>query len=401
MDIFDATAEFNREIIGLPFPSRPQRLSTDRKTWTAEAVTEERDELLLARTVADEADAILDTMYFCGGRLYEMGITPGQSRAALELIHAANMQKKRGSLSKRPSSLGYDAIKPEGWVAPDLNKVLLDYDPSTQTPPLVLGQRTQAFQPARTYDAGDIVLVGNPGFATGGHVESLYRPDNNLPGNTYTFPDYPVYPSTLREATRLIDERYVFEVPVPKIILLGYARHGKDTVAEMLRDDYGYRFRSSSEFCAEHVVMPHMNAMLDRLGLGNVRYTSVKECYEDRVNHRQDWYDAITAYNTPDLSRLGREIFRENDLYCGMRNKRELWANKIRATADYVIWVDRSEHQPPEPTTSCTVEPWMADFVLDNNGTLDQLRTELEQLMEGLGVSRKASVTVDIETAVH
>ena len=32
----------------------------------------------------------------------------------------------------------------------------------------------------------------------------------------------------------------------PKLLIIGHARHGKDTVAEILRDTHGYDFVSSS-----------------------------------------------------------------------------------------------------------------------------------------------------------
>ncbi|MNL63682.1 hypothetical protein D3C87_1878370 [compost metagenome] len=51
---------------------------------------------------------------------------------------------------------------------------------------------------------------------------------------------------------------------------------------------------------------------------------------------------------------------------------------------DYAIWVDASDRLPPEDASSCTVEPWMADFVLDNNGTLEDLKLNLQQLMGSL-----------------
>ena len=51
---------------------------------------------------------------------------------------------------------------------------------------------------------------------------------------------------------------------------------------------------------------------------------------------------------------------------------------------DIVIWVDRSDHVEPEPSTSITVEEWMAQFTIDNNGSLDDLRFNIKQLMENL-----------------
>ena len=45
-----------------------------------------------------------------------------------------------------------------------------------------------------------------------------------------------------------------------KILIIGEARHGKDTVAEIMRDEYGMTFQSSSHFVCEKAVFPYMSA---------------------------------------------------------------------------------------------------------------------------------------------
>ncbi len=179
------------------------------------------------------------------------------------------------------------------------------------------------------------------------------------------------------------------EKPKPKVLLLGYGRHGKDTVAEMLRDDYGLSFTSSSMICTEKVMMPHFEAKRKKwhkeeakMGLlAPVFYTSPEECFADRHNHRQEWFDAIEQFNSPDKSALGRVIFRDHDVYCGLRSAREFAAIKNAGLYDVCIWVDALTRVNAEGRDSCTVEPWMADYVLDNNGTPEELRFNLRQLM--------------------
>lgn len=161
-----------------------------------------------------------------------------------------------------------------------------------------------------------------------------------------------------------------------KLLVIGYGRHGKDTVCEMLRDNYGYSFESSSRFCSKLFIYDQLK---EKYG-----YASDEECYADRHNHRAEWYDAICAYNVPDASRLGREIFQNNDIYCGLRNKREFHAMKNTGVFDYAIWVDRSDHLPPESKDSMSLEQWMADFTVDNNGSLEELRFNVDQLMSYL-----------------
>ena len=53
---------------------------------------------------------------------------------------------------------------------------------------------------------------------------------------------------------------------------------------------------------------------------------------------------------------------------------------------DYAIWVDRSEHLPPENKDSMSLEQWMADYTIDNNRDLNGLMFNTYQLMEQLKV---------------
>jgi hypothetical protein len=161
-----------------------------------------------------------------------------------------------------------------------------------------------------------------------------------------------------------------------KLLIIGHGRHGKDTVCEMLSNKYAYSFESSSQFCSKLFIFDQLK---EKYG-----YADEEECYADRHNHRAEWYDAICNYNVPDASRLGREIFRAHDIYCGLRNKREFFAMKNTGVFDYAIWVDRSDHLPPESKDSMSLEQWMADFIIDNNGSLDELTFNVDQLMSYL-----------------
>jgi dephospho-CoA kinase len=51
---------------------------------------------------------------------------------------------------------------------------------------------------------------------------------------------------------------------------------------------------------------------------------------------------------------------------------------------DYAIWVDRSDHLPLESKDSMSLEQWMADYTIDNNGTLDELYFNINELMHHL-----------------
>jgi dephospho-CoA kinase len=51
---------------------------------------------------------------------------------------------------------------------------------------------------------------------------------------------------------------------------------------------------------------------------------------------------------------------------------------------DYAIWVDRSDQLPQEDRSSMSLEIWMADYVIDNNGQLSDLRRNTRELMNML-----------------
>lgn len=159
-----------------------------------------------------------------------------------------------------------------------------------------------------------------------------------------------------------------------KLLVIGHARHGKDTVCEILRDDYGYNFISSSEFCAKLFIYEKLAPLHG--------YSSVEQCYNDRFAHRDEWYNLISEYCAVDPARLGKEIFAQYDIYCGLRNVREYHALREGGVFDYCVWVDRSEHLPLEPPTSMTLSSEHADFVIDNNGSLRELHEKVNYLIQ-------------------
>jgi hypothetical protein len=155
-----------------------------------------------------------------------------------------------------------------------------------------------------------------------------------------------------------------------KIFVIGHGRHGKDTVGEVIRDMTGLTFESSSMFCAEHVVTP----WLEKLG---ITYDSLEECYEDRVNHRVEWYNAIRAFNENDESKLSAAIFSDYDMYVGIRSRVEFLASKH--LSDLAIWVEAAERVPQVDPT-CKILAADCDIIIDNNGTEEELIERTERL---------------------
>lgn len=167
---------------------------------------------------------------------------------------------------------------------------------------------------------------------------------------------------------------------LPKLLILGYGRHGKDTVAEMIAEQYGFKFVSSSEFVGREV-------MWDNWGIA--KYPTFEDMFEDRVNHRVLWMEMISAFNTPDKTKTASTMIeRGYDLYVGMRRLDELQACQKAGIFDYVVWVDASDRLPPETgSMDITKDNCGADLFIDNNGPEEDLPALVAELMKSINVT--------------
>ena len=156
------------------------------------------------------------------------------------------------------------------------------------------------------------------------------------------------------------------------LLIIGHARHGKDTLAEIWDEVYGLRHQNSSMMCARIFIY---DALKDKYG-----YNSVEECFEDRVNHRQEWFEMISKYNSPDKSSIGTAIMSRVDCYTGMRCKQEIEACKAKGLFKLIIWVDASDRHGPEDPSSFDITEDDADIIIQNNGTLEEFREKAIRL---------------------
>ena len=76
---------------------------------------------------------------------------------------------------------------------------------------------------------------------------------------------------------------------------------------------------------------------------------------------------------------------------------REFHAIRNAGLCDFVIWVDRSDHLPAEDKSSNTLEPWMADYIIDNNDTLEQLYINVDQLYNYLNFGDYSDILEELE----
>ena len=156
------------------------------------------------------------------------------------------------------------------------------------------------------------------------------------------------------------------ENKTPKILVIGAARWGKDSLAEILNQEFGYTFESSSQAAA--------NIFLYDLLKDKYNYQTPEECFEDRINHRQEWYEAICEYNKDDKAKLAKGILKRSDCYVGMRDWEEIDECRRQGLFDLIVWVDASERLPNEDASSFNITKDCADIIIENNTDFEAFR---------------------------
>ena len=156
------------------------------------------------------------------------------------------------------------------------------------------------------------------------------------------------------------------------ILVLGYGNCGKDTAAEYWRDNFGMTFMSSSWAAGEIFIFDLLMKKYD--------YASKEECFADRRNRRDEWYDLICWYNKDDKTRLAREILSKTGAYIGMRDRPEVLECKKQNVFDIIIWIDAEERGGKESEDSCTVTKEDADIIITNNGTEAEFKEKLNKV---------------------
>lgn len=160
---------------------------------------------------------------------------------------------------------------------------------------------------------------------------------------------------------------------LPKLLVLGHGRHGKDTACEMIKE-LGYTYRPTSKLLSDLFIFDYLKETHG--------YKNSEDCYNDRHNHRSIWYKLIQDYCRDDLTRLGKQVFAQYNVYCGLRDFKQLDAMRKSQVFDYAIWVDRSSVVPQEPSTSMTIHQSMCDFMIDNNADTEHLKKNIVSILE-------------------
>lgn len=166
-----------------------------------------------------------------------------------------------------------------------------------------------------------------------------------------------------------------------KLLIVGHARHGKDTAAEMIQDQFGFSFESSSQTASRIFLFDKLKKKYG--------YKTPEECFEDRGKHRTEWYNEIYAYNKTDRARLAKDIIANADIYVGMRDTDEINECRKQGVFDMVIGVF-DPRKDLEPSASFNINLWeVSDIIISNAIGLTELRNKIK-LLEPLLFKKQA-----------
>jgi len=161
-----------------------------------------------------------------------------------------------------------------------------------------------------------------------------------------------------------------------KILILGHARHGKDTLAQIIRDSVGLQCESTSMIAAKNFIFDKLKELYN--------YSSIEECWMDRVNHREEWYNLICNFNKEDRSAFVKSVMKTNDIYVGLRSKDELDQCKRENIFDYIIGVYDST-KPKESIKSFNIDIFKeCELIVCTNSSLEKLKKVVKMLIEGI-----------------
>ena len=155
------------------------------------------------------------------------------------------------------------------------------------------------------------------------------------------------------------------------ILILGDARHGKDTLADMICEEWGLTQESSSKAALRIFLY---KKLYDKYGL---LYGTTEQAFNDRINHRDKWFNEICEYNRDDKTRLVKEILKISDIYVGLRSDVEVEQAIKENLFDMIIGI-YDYRKPRESKDSNTADVFKySDFVFMNNGTLKDLKDKV------------------------
>lgn len=156
-----------------------------------------------------------------------------------------------------------------------------------------------------------------------------------------------------------------------RILILGNARHGKDTLADFICEEFGLKQLSSSIAALDIFLF---DVLKNNYGF---QYRTKEEAYADRINNRDIWYREICDFNKIDKTRLVKHILSISDIYVGLRDVSEIEQAIEENLFDKIIGV-YDYRKPIESIDSNNVDIFKyCDVVFMNNGTIEDLKDKV------------------------
>jgi predicted HAD superfamily Cof-like phosphohydrolase len=115
-EAFEAVKAFHMAFNHPVNESQPSRLNFERKMARSSWMQEELDEYNDAKNMTEEADALIDLIYFAIGTFVEMGLDPSY---IFDIVQEANMSKLFPD-GKPHYNTQNKVIKPKEWISPNL-----------------------------------------------------------------------------------------------------------------------------------------------------------------------------------------------------------------------------------------------------------------------------------------
>lgn len=102
--------------MGQPVADKPTQMQFVRREQRFNYMAEELDEFIHAKTVVDQADAMIDLIYLAVGTMVELGVKP---ESLFEIVHNANMSKLWSDGKPKLNPETGKVIKPPTFVRPE------------------------------------------------------------------------------------------------------------------------------------------------------------------------------------------------------------------------------------------------------------------------------------------
>ena len=111
---FEKVKEFH-EVFAIPVSGTPVKLTEQRAKFRAGFMLEEIEEFTESDNIYDQADAMIDLIYFALGTLVEMGVKP---KEIFDIVQNANMSKIWDDGKPRYRDGDGKVLKPPSWEDP-------------------------------------------------------------------------------------------------------------------------------------------------------------------------------------------------------------------------------------------------------------------------------------------